>query len=169
MTKLAPEWVRTSDPVIRSPARYRWTTAPARFGSKCWYQHPTCTEYILGRCTYGRKCWYCHPEDSTREGNNSIMQNDKRKRDQITRTKGNRKQVIGNKNNKDDVAKLKSNKQRKRKPKETAVKIIYSNAQGMKSKRASILQIIDEIKPTIIAFTETRLTNKERVVYPGYR
>ena len=30
MTKLAPEWVRTSDPVIRSPARYRWTMAPAR-------------------------------------------------------------------------------------------------------------------------------------------
>ena len=29
MTKLAPEWVRTSDPVIRSPARYHWTTAPA--------------------------------------------------------------------------------------------------------------------------------------------
>ena len=29
MTKLPPEWVRTSDPVIRSPARYRWTTAPA--------------------------------------------------------------------------------------------------------------------------------------------
>ena len=28
MTKLAHEWVRTSDPVIRSPARYRWTTAP---------------------------------------------------------------------------------------------------------------------------------------------
>ena len=31
MTKLAPEWVRTSDPVIRSPARYCWTTAPALF------------------------------------------------------------------------------------------------------------------------------------------
>ena len=29
MTKLAPEWVRTSDPVIRSPARYHWTTTPA--------------------------------------------------------------------------------------------------------------------------------------------
>ena len=29
MTKSAPEWVRTSDPVIRSPAHYRWTTAPA--------------------------------------------------------------------------------------------------------------------------------------------
>ena len=28
MTKLAPEWVRTSDPVIRSPARYCWTTVP---------------------------------------------------------------------------------------------------------------------------------------------
>ena len=32
MTKLAPEWVRTNDPVIRSPARYRWATAPAPFG-----------------------------------------------------------------------------------------------------------------------------------------
>ena len=31
MTKLAPEWVRTSDPVIRSPASYHWTTAPAPF------------------------------------------------------------------------------------------------------------------------------------------
>ena len=29
MTKLAREWVRTSDPVIRSPARNRSTTAPA--------------------------------------------------------------------------------------------------------------------------------------------
>ena len=29
ITKLAPECVRSSDPVIRSPARYRWTTAPA--------------------------------------------------------------------------------------------------------------------------------------------
>ena len=29
MTKLATEWVRTSDPVIRSTARYCWTTAPA--------------------------------------------------------------------------------------------------------------------------------------------
>ena len=35
MTKLAPEWVRTSDPVIRSPAHYRWTTAPALGG---WQQ-----------------------------------------------------------------------------------------------------------------------------------
>ena len=25
--KHTPEWVRTSDPVIRSPARYLWTTA----------------------------------------------------------------------------------------------------------------------------------------------
>ena len=32
MTKIAPEWVRTSDPVIRSPARYCWTTSPARIG-----------------------------------------------------------------------------------------------------------------------------------------
>ena len=29
MTKLAPEWVQTNDPVIRSPARYRRTTSPA--------------------------------------------------------------------------------------------------------------------------------------------
>ena len=34
MTKLAPEWVRSCDPVIRSPARYRWTTAPA--DRYCW-------------------------------------------------------------------------------------------------------------------------------------
>ena len=32
MTELAPEWVRASDPVIRSPARYRWTMAPAFIG-----------------------------------------------------------------------------------------------------------------------------------------
>ena len=30
MTKLAPEWVRTSDPVIKSPARYRCTTTHLR-------------------------------------------------------------------------------------------------------------------------------------------
>ena len=29
MTKLAPEWIRTSDPVIKSPARYQCATAPA--------------------------------------------------------------------------------------------------------------------------------------------
>ena len=39
MTKLAPEWVRTTDPVIRSPARYRWTTAPA--------PAPWCVEYQI--------------------------------------------------------------------------------------------------------------------------
>ena len=45
MTKLAPEWVRTSDPVIRSPARYRWTTAPAVFGLG---REPSC---VRGRRT----------------------------------------------------------------------------------------------------------------------
>ena len=34
MTKPAPEWVRTSDPVVRSPARYRWTTAPTPNGDE---------------------------------------------------------------------------------------------------------------------------------------
>ena len=33
MMKLGPEWFRTSDPVIRRPERYRWTTAPAH---KCF-------------------------------------------------------------------------------------------------------------------------------------
>ena len=28
--KLAHEWFRTSEPVIISPARYRWTMAPTR-------------------------------------------------------------------------------------------------------------------------------------------
>ena len=38
MTKLAPEWLRTKDPVIRSPARYRWTTAPANSVTKQWFR-----------------------------------------------------------------------------------------------------------------------------------
>ena len=33
MTKHAPEWVRTRDPVIRSPARYRWIMAPPQYGN----------------------------------------------------------------------------------------------------------------------------------------
>ena len=37
MTKLAPEWVRTSDPEIRSPVRYRWTTAPATKWQQLYY------------------------------------------------------------------------------------------------------------------------------------
>ena len=49
MTKLAPEWVRTSDPVIRSPARYRRTTAPA--------PHPFRTPTTL--CTTNNQ--YIHP------------------------------------------------------------------------------------------------------------
>ena len=52
MTKLAPEWVRTSDPVIRSPARYRWTTAPATSFNEChelaiWGVHVLCALLIL--------------------------------------------------------------------------------------------------------------------------
>ena len=42
MTKLAPEWVRTNDPVIKSPARYRWTTAPAHYfagTNRSWGMH----------------------------------------------------------------------------------------------------------------------------------
>ena len=39
MTKLAPEWVRTSDPVIRSPARYCWTTLGDLLGEHTWGTH----------------------------------------------------------------------------------------------------------------------------------
>ena len=35
MTKLAPEWVRTSDPVIRSPARYRWAVMKPEKAPHC--------------------------------------------------------------------------------------------------------------------------------------
>ena len=41
-------------------------------------------------------------------------------------------------------------------------RLVYNNAQGIKSKRASILQIIDEINPDICAFTETQLAAKEK-------
>ena len=33
MTKLSPEWVRTSDPVIRSPAPYHWR-GPLDYGAR---------------------------------------------------------------------------------------------------------------------------------------
>ena len=57
MTKLAPEWVRNSDPVIRSPALYRWTTAPAYsylYGAKdhkslVWLHRFKDTEGIMAR------------------------------------------------------------------------------------------------------------------------
>ena len=39
MTKLAPEWVRTSDPVIRNPARYRAE-------QRTYVLHSTCTSFI---------------------------------------------------------------------------------------------------------------------------
>ena len=43
MTTLTPVWVRTSGPVIRCPARYRWTTAPAIWLSEA---NPTIAGYI---------------------------------------------------------------------------------------------------------------------------
>ena len=49
MTKLAPEWVRTSDPVIRSPARYRWTTAPAGGGGRGGAEPTVLRMYGVGR------------------------------------------------------------------------------------------------------------------------
>ena len=45
---------------------------------------------------------------------------------------------------------------------EIPVKIVYYNAQGIKSKRASILQIIQIMSPDIIAFTETHLQDQEQ-------
>ena len=51
MTNLAPEWVRTSDPVIRSPARYRWTTANFIMENYCMksrVQHRNCTVSLNG-------------------------------------------------------------------------------------------------------------------------
>ena len=46
MTKLAPEWVRAGDPVIRSPARYRWTTAPAITSHVKKFVPMTCDEPV---------------------------------------------------------------------------------------------------------------------------
>ena len=50
MTKLAPEWVRTTDPVIRSPARYRWTTAPAI----CYMWEPR--DRVLANAHHSQSC-----------------------------------------------------------------------------------------------------------------
>ena len=50
MMRLAPEWVRTSDPVIRSPARYRWTTAHAFNGPRMFkHYHYDISQYT---CAY---------------------------------------------------------------------------------------------------------------------
>ena len=45
-------------------------------------------------------------------------------------------------------------------PENKEIKLVYNNAQGIKSKRASILQIINELNPDMCAFTETRLAAK---------
>ena len=44
---LAPEWVRTRDPVIRRPPRYRWTTAPASWP---WWDVQDCVPGSLRFC-----------------------------------------------------------------------------------------------------------------------
>ena len=53
MTKLAPEWVRTSDPVIRSPVRYRWTTAPAHTMQGYWFTPRNCFAWKPELCQVG--------------------------------------------------------------------------------------------------------------------
>ena len=57
MTKLAPELVRISDPVIRSPARYRWTTAPAVCVDEmdwwgCWWAESCGVAFVLNRSKF---------------------------------------------------------------------------------------------------------------------
>ena len=49
MMKHAPEWVRTCDPVIRSPVRYRYTTAPAHTNKET-RSRSTCSSKIVFHC-----------------------------------------------------------------------------------------------------------------------
>ena len=48
------------------------------------------------------------------------------------------------------------------------LKILYQNARGIKSKRASLERIIQEIEPTIVCLVETHLGKKEVFSIPGY-
>ena len=60
MTKLVPEWIRTSDPVIRSPACYRWTTAPAIVGQE---KQRRLVSKRSGRFISMEGCFYpCHAD-----------------------------------------------------------------------------------------------------------
>ena len=64
MTKFAPEWVRTSDPVIRSPARYRWGTAPAENTSEGGGNHENQGIYLYYKVvsTEMLKSWIQKPK-----------------------------------------------------------------------------------------------------------
>ena len=48
-------------------------------------------------------------------------------------------------------------------------KLLYANLRGFKSKRRSIQEIIEEEKPTLMAFTETLLEEKEEINLQGYK
>ena len=73
MTKLAPEWVRTSDPVIRSPARYRWTTAPARYiNGIIFLSHYSDYGYYASATTIRLQTGQYHVTKRTFSDNNNI-------------------------------------------------------------------------------------------------
>ena len=67
MTKLAPEWIRTSDPVIRSPARYHWTTPPTGKDSQEANSAAKFTIAVIPVLTDGASCgvWNCSKSEST--------------------------------------------------------------------------------------------------------
>ena len=48
-------------------------------------------------------------------------------------------------------------------------KVLYMNLRGLKSKKKSIQEIIEEEKPTLIAFVETLLEEKEEIKLEGYK
>ena len=62
-----------------------------------------------------------------------------------------------------------SRKAKNKKVKKTQLKIIYYNAQGIRSKRVSIIQTLIVMEPDIMAFTETHLQDNHQIAYKGYK
>ena len=127
MTKLAPEWVRTSDPVIRSPARYRWTTAPA-----------SC-EGERSRLQILHAEWKSH-------------QNGQPSPSSLTCTINTNVHLVNNVNNVQLAPSV-----IKHCKEHIPLKIIYCNAQGLYNNFFQLTDLVAEEDPDVIAITETWL------------
>ena len=63
----------------------------------------------------------------------------------------------------------KTRRSKRKKKGETDIKMMYSNIRGYRSKRTSLIQILEEVKPDIVLLIETNLTGNTTINVPGYK
>ena len=63
----------------------------------------------------------------------------------------------------------KTRRSKRKKKGKTDIKIMYSNIRGYRSKRNSLIQILEEVKPDIVLLIETNLKGNTAINVPGYR